>query len=373
MNSQRGAQRKQAASQPKLLHIIPQDGIGGVEKAAHSSANSDRDNVHLLFLASKGQGFFKADGLNNIDYATGVGTLSPGSALFALRRARQLDPDIILFSLWKSVFAFLLLRIMLRKPVFVLFLHIDCSMHWADRFSTWLMHKFADEVWADSENSAARRIGFSRNGRQRRVISFIVERSEGAIRQEPAARFIFWGRLTEQKRVDRAISLFAEIAQRADHPSFLIVGPDRGVQSDLENQVRELKLDDRIRFLGPKSPAEIRSLAAEASFYLQLSESEGMAMSVTEAMQMGLVPVVTPVGAIKDYCRDGENAVIFTDMENTAGRIDTLLGEAGRYRKMSGSAIAQWADAPLYCDDLLAAAQESIDKRAGVAAGNNSD
>ena len=32
-------------------------------------------------------------------------------------------------------------------------------------------------------------------------------------------------------------------------------------------------------------------------------------MSVVEAMQIGLVPIVTPVGEIARYCVDGKNAV----------------------------------------------------------------
>ncbi len=36
-----------------------------------------------------------------------------------------------------------------------------------------------------------------------------------------------------------------------------------------------------------------------------------MAISVIEAMQAGLVPIVTPVGEITGYCSDGVNSVFF--------------------------------------------------------------
>ena len=54
----------------------------------------------------------------------------------------------------------------------------------------------------------------------------------------------------------------------------------------------------------------VKHYAKKCSFFLQLSFYEGFAMSVIEAMQLGLVPVVTNVGEISNYCIDNFNGVI---------------------------------------------------------------
>ena len=59
-----------------------------------------------------------------------------------------------------------------------------------------------------------------------------------------------------------------------------------------------------VKFLGPKDLDSIIELTEETSFYLQTSKLEGMAMSVIESMQVGLIPLVTNVGEIQYYCFD---------------------------------------------------------------------
>ena len=49
--------------------------------------------------------------------------------------------------------------------------------------------------------------------------------------------------------------------------------------------------------------SEIKKYANKASFFVQLSSYEGMSMSVSESMQLGLIPIVTNVGEIKIYCK----------------------------------------------------------------------
>lgn len=81
-------------------------------------------------------------------------------------------------------------------------------------------------------------------------------------------------------------------------------------------------------------------------------------MSVVEAMQLGLVPVVTPVGEIANYCRHMENGIIHDDLASTAAAIEAVVADPERYAAMSRAAIETWRDAPLYADDFAAAADE---------------
>jgi glycosyltransferase involved in cell wall biosynthesis len=121
-----------------------------------------------------------------------------------------------------------------------------------------------------------------------------------------------------------------------------------------------LGLGDAVQLLGGMDFSAIRLVADEASFYLQTSVLEGMAMSVVEAMQLGLVPVVTPVGEIAHYSHHGENAVVVTDDVAAVADVLALLEDDERYQAMRKQAMATWADKPLYKDSVLAACREVL-------------
>jgi glycosyltransferase involved in cell wall biosynthesis len=94
-----------------------------------------------------------------------------------------------------------------------------------------------------------------------------------------------------------------------------------------------------------------------ACFYLQTSIYEGMAMSVVEAMQLGLLPVVTPVGEIGSYCRDGGNAVVVNNDERAVADVLHLLTDPAAYGTLRQQAIEEWLDKPLYRESVLAACE----------------
>ena len=101
-------------------------------------------------------------------------------------------------------------------------------------------------------------------------------------------------------------------------------------------------------------------MVSAASFFIQLSTHEGMAMAVVEAMQMGLVPVVTPVGEVARYCRHMENAIIFDNPEQALADIETVLADPALFARLSAAAIDHWAQAPLYDEDFMAAADAAV-------------
>jgi len=128
-------------------------------------------------------------------------------------------------------------------------------------------------------------------------------------------------------------------------------------------QTKELKLDKYIQFMGSIKHEKIESISQSNSFYLQLSHLEGMAMSVVEAMQYGLIPIVTPVGEIKNYCKNDLNAIVVDDINNLdkiVKKIITLLKNQKMYNTIQISTQKTWSDAPLYKDDFLLASKELL-------------
>jgi glycosyltransferase involved in cell wall biosynthesis len=166
--------------------------------------------------------------------------------------------------------------------------------------------------------------------------------------------FIFWGRIHKQKRLDNALYFFSEIYTSNKDASFIIIGPDCGDLKSVRNLVSNLKLSSAVHFMGPLSFDNIKILSANASFYLQTSELEGMALSVVEAMQLGLVPIVTPVGEIKNYCVDGFNAIFITKNNwNAIDNVRLLLSNVEDYNKFRYNSISSWNNKITYKDDVF--------------------
>lgn len=333
----------------KVIHLLPYDGLGGAELAAHSMACKpigDLDfRLHFIFPGVQTQSQRRA-------------TFNPLAFASAARGIIREDPDVLIVSLWRSCVVGLLVKLFRPRVRLSVFIHNSVDAHRVDSAATRLAMRFADAIWADSEASIRKRFRH-RPRAPVTVISFLTRRQEplvvddspGSIR--PA--FIFWGRLAAQKNLGRALLLFAQVHRARADATFDVIGPDAGELSKLLSLTRDLGLTDAVRFLGPLDFPGIRSRAKDHAFYLQTSDYEGMAMSVVEAMQLGLVPVVTPVGEIGTYCRDGHNAVIVQDPAAAAARVISLLGNPGAWRELRSGAIATWKSCALYRDDVASA------------------
>lgn len=342
----------------RVVHVIPEDGIGGVEVAARTAR--DRDDlgcrVQLLFILNR-------DGGVRARHVKGLSNLSPRNLSDyrdAWRELRDGGGEVIVFSLWKSVPLMLAARLFLRRARLVYFLHLERPTHAVDGLFSWAAIRLADAVWADSEAAiAARRVPPAKRSR---VISFVTERLSPASRAPLAARFVTWGRLSAQKGVDRAVELVALLRARGVEATFTAHGRDDGAGAALAAQAERLGVADRVRFPGLLARDGRAGEAAANSFFLQLSRFEGMCMAAVEAMQLGLVPVTTPVGQMRRYVRPGRTGVLVDpdDLPAAADALAALLERPDEYARLADGAQLHWADAPLYAEDVCRAALELL-------------
>ena len=89
-------------------------------------------------------------------------------------------------------------------------------------------------------------------------------------------------------------------------------------------------------------------------------------MSVVEAMQLGLVPIVTPVGEIDNYCIHRENALIVGSNEEIVDEISALISDDDRYQVLRANAVATWADQQLYADSILQACKDVLSDKPDI-------
>ena len=335
------------------IYLIPVLGIGGVERAAASLDSLAPSNFDLRVLTIKNYEATHRRLANRptfLDYCR------------CLRLLCKDAPDILVVSLWRSCFVGLIFKILRVKYKLVVFLHFPSSVHVLDFVGTALASLVASAVWADSTRTASRRFIARQHGPPK-VISFVTQRFLPNSISKVRPIFLFWGRLHPQKNLPRALRLFKKIREHFtnDEAHFYIIGPDNGDLSRVIENVKSLGLNDSVSLLGSKSFDEIRDLAKLGSFYLQTSILEGMAMSVVEAMQLGLVPVVTPVGEIDNYAVDGKNSVMIRDDSAAVDTIVSIIRDESRYRSLRNNAVSSWASAELFSESFLKGCKAVMD------------
>lgn len=349
----------------RIVHLMPYDATGGVEVAAKSIQAGVHKAIHGA-LRFERQYLVNRSGAtleSAVYHGLNASLNNPRPYLHALLRLLRRPPDLLVVSLWRSALVLIFLKMVRPKQKSALFLHSAHDVHLLDRVANQVAMRLVDGIWVDSAATLNQRVS-PKLRRKSKIISFLLERRPLPEKTNPAPEFIFWGRLSRQKGLHRAIKIFSRILALSPNARFTIIGPDCGVESDLRAQVENLGMDDNVFFFGERPHTDIFSLASQACFYLQTSLEEGMAVSVVEAMQSGLVPIVTPVGEIAHYCVDGKNAVWVQEDAAAVESIMSLLEDPNRYKCMARAAAEYWQEKPLYQDDFLDAAFELIESKA---------
>jgi glycosyltransferase involved in cell wall biosynthesis len=347
---------------PRILHIIPHDGVGGVEVAARSMAERTDLGCDFTLLLLAGETL--AEDRSKVVTSPYRSALNPLAHLRAIRLCLRARPDVLVMSLWRSVGVGVLACLLSRRTRLVYFLNLDRPAHFVDAVAARIAIACSDEVWGDSDATLATRIGTRRKAT--RVISFVTER-----RTVPAAlpgvrpHFVTWSRLNRQKGIDRALHFIATLRKSGIDATFDIWGPDDGERSLLEGLAKNLNIVDSVAFRGLAARETLPGIAAEAGFFLQLSRFEGMAMGTVEAMQLGLVPVVTPVGEMARYVQDELTGVVVDpdQLDQAAAKVAAVLHAPGAYGRLRAGAVRYWQEARLYPEDVCAAARDLVMRR----------
>ena len=346
---------------PCVVQVVPVDGIGGVEAAVRSAL---RPIAAMRYVMATIAGGMEVPTAGECSASRFRSPDDPRALADAIRRILYLRPDVVIGSLWRSVPVLIALRVLRPRLPLVYFLHLERTMHAADLLLSAVGLRLADEIWCDSEATRQRRLS-PRQRKRSRVISFVTEHPEHAAVRPVSPTFVMWARLHHQKGVDVAIRFIAELVSRGIDARFAVYGPDGGELDALQELTRSLSLGDRVSFRGVIDGAGRAAAIDGMTFYLQLSRFEGMAMSVVEAMQAGLVPIATAVGDIPRYLHDGANGVIVDPerLPEAAERVATLLGEPAIVQRMAAAAVEQWRAAPLYRDDVADAARDLLARK----------
>jgi alpha-1,3-mannosyltransferase len=130
------------------------------------------------------------------------------------------------------------------------------------------------------------------------------------------------GRIVENKRVDRLITLLARLSESAPAAHLVWVGDDANGQAPaLMARARELGVAERVELAGQLSEPALHSLLARANLFVSTADYEAFGVSTIEAMASGTVPVVTPVGIHPQIVSDGLAGFLLPADEEAAAAV----------------------------------------------------
>jgi glycosyltransferase involved in cell wall biosynthesis len=127
------------------------------------------------------------------------------------------------------------------------------------------------------------------------------------------------------------------IVARRPETHLIILG--RGAEHDtLLAEASALGIADRVHLLGYRE--DVAQWLTVMDVFAMPSRSEGLPLSLLEAMGTGLPAVVTGVGGMVEVVRDGETGFVVPtgDVEELADRIAFLLGDPARTATMGAAA-----------------------------------
>lgn len=141
---------------------------------------------------------------------------------------------------------------------------------------------------------------------------------------EGKRRLLFLGRLHHKKGLDRILNALQRV--RKTMPNVLLIAAGTGeatYEENLRQRVHSLALDDHVLFTGHVDGELKWASFAAAELFLLPSRQENFALTVAEAMQMGVPVVITDKVNTWPYVEDAGAGLVLSERD-----IDTLLPRA---------------------------------------------
>ena len=339
-----------------IFHFISDFKTGGVEIAAKSSLkNFAKDKkIFVVVFGSVSENFISDLSKNqkqkiiNLNYKSWNFFSDIKNFLNIIKKY---PPSVFLYSLWKSYFLLCIFKISMPNVTHIVFFHSSKFFSLLDKFFKVISARIADRIFVDSE-AAAKFVKQFSDKKSTKISLMINQQFDISKKSFDELRFVFFGRINKVKRIDKAIELIKFLKENKIECSFSIYGVDDGDLQNLKTITAKNELEESIFFKGELAHDELPRVLEKYNIFVQLSESEGMSMSTVEAMQNGLVCLVTPVGEIPNYTVNQKNAIHFNDNESSLECLrNRLLLES-----VSANAISSFSHSKTYSQSL----EESI-------------
>jgi teichuronic acid biosynthesis glycosyltransferase TuaC len=155
-------------------------------------------------------------------------------------------------------------------------------------------------------------------------------------------RIIFVGRLTEDKGVKELLKAFAHIYRKHPDTRLVLIG-EPVLREWISGFIRENALEKAVEMTGGVPHETLPEHYGKGHLFVLPSYSEGMPVSMLEAMAMGLPVVISAVGGVPEIIRHGENGLLVKprSVDDIVEKVSLLLENPDLARKIKETALSE--------------------------------
>jgi L-malate glycosyltransferase len=366
-----------ASDKPKICHVLHSLQIGGAEMLAARLARRCARDYQIIFACLDELGPLGID-LRRDGFQVSVLQRKPGfdawcaARLGLLLRRERVD---IIHAHQYTPFSYALLARWMHRSAAILF-H-EHGRHQPDFprrkriIANRLLLSRRDRIVGvgeavrqaliDNEGLPASRVGVVYNG----IDVDAIARASGLrsdVRDElglttDALAVVKVARLDPIKDHTTAIDSFARFAATHRNAHLLLIG-DGSERAAIEQRINASAMRERIRLLGTRN--DVKRLLAAADLFLLTSTSEGIPLTLIEAMAAGVPVVATRVGGVPEVVADGVTGLLAParDVAQLAVHLDTLA-KCPQLREAMGRQARQRAR-ELFSEDEMVARYDNL-------------
>ncbi|MBC7687371.1 MAG: glycosyltransferase [Aquabacterium sp.] len=355
----------------RIVHVVPSFGQGGVQTGMLYSLQSlnevyDYKILVLTKMDEECKAWIKdlPPLLRSYIIDTGATGFFKGW-IKGYSILKQLQPDLVISSMWKSVGLTAPFKLLNKSVPMAGFFHTSYTPHPPYFFAMKILSWLQDGAFADSgvTKDYIARVYKIRNAH---IIPYLFAFTKNEMPQsfDPAQiRIAYFGIISPVKKVERALE-FCRLC-KLNGISFIFDIYARGPVAEYNDKIEKLGLKNEVTIKSVVPLSLVTQTMQHYNFLLQLSDHEGMALSVVEAMNCGLVPLVTPVGEIARYSKDGVNALWLTppfdnNLPQLVNKLQRVIQNPESYAALSASAADTFTHHTKYSEALIEAIAQCL-------------
>lgn len=211
------------------------------------------------------------------------------------------------------------------------------------RFSIYLMRKYADAVFVLNEEDKRRLEKRKIPVRKIKVVSGGVDfKGVSQIKASglPLYDGCFVGRFHQQKGILDLIEIWESVVRKREHAKLAIIGwGNRRQTRRLKEEIRNKRLEGNIDLLGTLDGEDKIEILKSSKVFLFPSNYESWGVAACEAMACGLPVVAYDLSLYKEIFPTGMRAVPLGKTEEFAKNVLDLLNNKAFYKKISKDAL----------------------------------
>lgn len=327
-----------------ILRVIEKLKIGGVEKGILKELETIKDYKLIVI-----------DRIKNLDIPEHVNdkviVLNKRwysfISLLMYSFSSDLKGNYVVASLWKS-FPFAIIFCIVKNIKLIPFFHSDKFTNPLNYFVSLCAINTASRIFTDSR-AVKEKISKLSSSKEIKIIpfNFNEEKSINPKDFSSGLKPIFIGRISKEKRVDLILELHKKLAQNIKIKKIKFFGPIEHNQS-----LEIIKKYNGAEYCGVLNFKEVNKKLDEYNCIFLLSDREGMAEVVFNAMAHGLVPITRSVGEIKNYVLNRNNGFISNDLNNLSSDVIEGYNEQS-FSRISANAKLTHYKMPRYIDEFI--------------------